>query len=89
MSMTRFFQIFRCFKSFNAKLIEILYQSKAEYPEGHESMVNANVDIFEMSYEESISYFKRLENLEKIRRTNGPNPSSLSLDNKNMYICYQ
>jgi hypothetical protein len=24
-----------------------------------------------MSYEESVSYFKRLENLEKIRRTNG------------------
>jgi hypothetical protein len=45
-------------------------------------MVNANIDIFEMSYEESVSYFKRLENLEKIRRTNGPNPSSLPVDNK-------
>jgi hypothetical protein len=44
-------------------------------------MVNANIDIFEMSYEESVSYFKRLENLEKIRRTNGPNPSSLPVDN--------
>jgi hypothetical protein len=29
-----------------------------------------------------VSYFKRLENLEKIRRTNGPNPSSLPVDNK-------
>jgi hypothetical protein len=45
-------------------------------------MVNANIVIFQMSYEESVSYFKRLENLEKIRRTNGPNPSSLPVDNK-------
>jgi hypothetical protein len=45
-------------------------------------MVNANIDIFEMSYEESVSYFKRLENLEKIRCTNGPNPSSLPVDDK-------
>jgi predicted HTH transcriptional regulator len=35
-----------------------------------------------MSYEESVSYFKRLENLEKIRPTIGPNPSSLPVDNK-------
>jgi hypothetical protein len=35
-----------------------------------------------MTYEESVSYFKRLENFEKIRRTNGPNPSSLPVDNK-------
>jgi hypothetical protein len=45
-------------------------------------MVNANNDIFEMSYEEYVSYFKHLENLEKIRRTNSPNPSSLPVDNK-------
>jgi hypothetical protein len=51
-------------------------------PELHEAMVNAKIDIFEMSYEESVSYFKRLENLEKIRLTNGPNPSSLPVDNK-------
>jgi hypothetical protein len=51
-------------------------------PEWHESMVNVNIDIFEMTYEASVSYFKRLENLEKIRRTNGPNPFSLPLDNK-------
>jgi hypothetical protein len=45
-------------------------------------MVNANIDIFEMTYEEFVSYFKNLETLEKIRRTNGPNPSSLPVDNK-------
>jgi hypothetical protein len=45
-------------------------------------MVNAIIDIFEISYEESVSYFKRLENLEKIRRTNGHNPSSLPVDIK-------
>jgi hypothetical protein len=66
------------------KIIEILDQAKARDPEWHEAMVNANIDIFEMTYEESVSYFKRLENLEKIRRTNGPNPSSLPVDNKNM-----
>jgi hypothetical protein len=64
------------------KIIEILDQTKARDPEWHEAMVNANIDIFEMSYEESVSYFKCLENLEKIRRTNGPNPSSLPVDNK-------
>jgi hypothetical protein len=57
-----------------------LDQDKA--PEWHEVMVNAIIDIFEMSYEESVSYFKHLENLEKIRRTNGLNPSSLPVDNK-------
>jgi hypothetical protein len=35
-----------------------------------------------MTDEESVSYFKHLENLEKIRHTNGPNPSSLPVDNK-------
>jgi hypothetical protein len=64
------------------EIIEILDQAKAWNPEWHEAMVNANIDIFEMSYEESVSYFKILENLEKIRRTNGPNPSSLPVDNK-------
>jgi hypothetical protein len=63
------------------KIIEILDQAKARDPEWHEAMVNVNIDIFEMSHEESVSYFKRLENLEKIRRTNGPNPSSLPVDN--------
>jgi hypothetical protein len=65
------------------EIIEILHQAKAMDPEWHEAMVNAKIDIFEMTYEESVSYFKHLENLEKIRRTNGPNPSSLPVDNKN------
>jgi hypothetical protein len=71
------------------EIIEILDQATARYPEWHEAMVNANIDIFEMTYEESVSYFNCLENLEKIRHTNGPNASSLPVDNKNMYICYQ
>jgi hypothetical protein len=29
-----------------------------------------------------VSYFKHLENLEKIRRTNGPNPSSVPVEKK-------
>jgi hypothetical protein len=44
-------------------------------------MVAASIDIFEMFYEESVSYFKRLENLEEIRHTNGPAPT-LPVDNK-------
>jgi hypothetical protein len=35
-----------------------------------------------MSYEESVSYFKHLENLEKISCTNDPSPSSIPVDNK-------
>jgi hypothetical protein len=71
------------------EIIEILDQVKAWDPEWHEALVKSNIDIIEMTYEESVSYFKHLENLEKIRRTNGPNPSSLPVDSKNMYICYQ
>jgi hypothetical protein len=56
-----------------------LDQAKAWDPEWHESMVNAKIEIFEMSYDKSVSYFKHLENLEKIRRTNCPNLSSSSL----------
>jgi hypothetical protein len=59
------------------EIIEILDQANTMDPEWHEAMVNANTDIFEMSYEEYVSYFKRLENLEKIRRNNDPNPASL------------
>jgi hypothetical protein len=66
------------------EIIEILDQAKAYNPEWHEAMVNANIDIFEMTYKESVFYFKLLENLEKIRRTNSPNPSSIPVDNKNM-----
>jgi ribosomal protein L37E len=45
------------------------------------AMVAANIDIFAMMYEESMAYLKRLENLEKIRRTNSPSPT-LHVDNK-------
>jgi hypothetical protein len=48
------------------EIIEILDQAKARDPEWHEIIVNAIIDIFEISYEESVSYFKHLENLEKI-----------------------
>jgi hypothetical protein len=57
------------------EIIEILDQAKAMDTEWHEAMVNPNIDIFEMTYEESVSYFKHSENLENIRSTNGPNPS--------------
>jgi hypothetical protein len=66
----------------HAEIIEILDQAKAMDPEWHEAMVNANIDIFEMTYEESVSNCKHLENLEKIRSTTGPNPTSLLIDNK-------
>jgi hypothetical protein len=33
------------------EIIEILDQAKTMDPEWHEIMVNANIDIFEMSYE--------------------------------------
>jgi uncharacterized protein YdeI (YjbR/CyaY-like superfamily) len=59
------------------EIIEFSDQAKAWDPEWLEAMVNTNIEIFEMSYEESVSYFKCLENLENIRRTNGPNPYSL------------
>jgi hypothetical protein len=71
------------------EIIEFLDQAKARDLECHEAMANANIDIFEMSYEESVSHFKRLEYLEKIRCTNGPNPDSLPIYNKKMLICYQ
>jgi hypothetical protein len=61
-----------------------LGQAKAWDPEWHEAMMNAKIDIFEMSYYESFSYFGHLENLEKIRRTNNPNPSSLPVDYNNI-----
>jgi hypothetical protein len=62
------------------EIIEILDEAKAL--EWYEAMVNANIDIFELSYEQSVSYFKRLENLEKIRRTNNPGPATLPVDDK-------
>jgi hypothetical protein len=62
------------------EIIEDLDQAKA--PEWHEAIVNAKIDIFELSYEESMNYFKHFKNLEKINRTNGLNPSSLPVDNE-------
>jgi hypothetical protein len=44
-------------------------------------MVSAKIDIFEMSYEESVSYFNYLENLQKIKSTHGPSPALLPLYN--------
>jgi hypothetical protein len=64
------------------EIIEILDQSKAWDPDWHGAIVNTKIDIFEISHEESVSYFKRLENLDKIRRTNSTNPSSLLVDKK-------
>jgi hypothetical protein len=40
------------------KIIEILDQAKARDPEWHEAMVNTKIEIFEKSYEESVSYLK-------------------------------
>jgi hypothetical protein len=47
------------------EIVEILDQSKA--PEWHEAIVEANIDIFEMSNEESLSYFTLLRELEEDR----------------------
>jgi hypothetical protein len=64
------------------EIIEILDQAKA--PEWHEAMVSANIDIFEMNYEEAIAYFLScLENLEKISCTNGPE-SVVAVDSKKL-----
>jgi hypothetical protein len=38
-----------------------------------------------MSYDESVIYFKRLKNLEKIRHAKSPNPSSLTVDNEKSF----
>jgi hypothetical protein len=69
------------------EIIEILDQAKAL--EWHDAMVYANIDISEIYHEESVSHFKCLESLEKIRPINSPYPSSLPVNNKNMNICYQ
>jgi hypothetical protein len=41
------------------EIIEILDLAKVWYCEWHEAKVNANIGIFEMSFEESVSYFKK------------------------------
>jgi hypothetical protein len=66
-----------------------LDQAKAWNPEWNGAMVNANIEISEISYEESVSYFKCLKNMEKIRHTNIPAPDTLPVDNESMYIYYQ
>jgi hypothetical protein len=48
----------------------------------HEAMISSNIDIFELSHEECVPYFNPLENLEKIRRTNGPGPATLPVNMK-------
>jgi hypothetical protein len=45
-------------------------------------MVDAKIDIFEMSYQEHVAYLKNLENLEKMRRTNGPGPNTIPIGSK-------
>jgi hypothetical protein len=42
------------------EIIEILNQVNARNPEWYEAMVNAKIDIFEMSYEKNVSYFNIL-----------------------------
>jgi hypothetical protein len=39
------------------EIIEIFDLAKPVDPEWREVMVNTNIDIFEMSFEESVSYF--------------------------------
>jgi hypothetical protein len=63
------------------KVIENLDLVKTRNPEWHEAVVNVNIDIFEMSHEESVSYSKHLENLEEIKHTNSPSPATLPVDN--------
>jgi hypothetical protein len=57
-------------------------QVKAKDPEWHEATIDADIDIFKMSYEKPVSYFKSLENLKKIRLTNCPGPATLPVDDK-------
>jgi hypothetical protein len=66
-------------------MIDTLDQTKAMDHKCHEAMVNGNIYIFEISHEESISYSKRLENLEKIRLTNSPGPATIQLDKKEVF----
>jgi hypothetical protein len=53
------------------EIIQSLDQVKIRDPECHEATVNANIDIFQMSDDKSVSYFNNFEILEEIRRTNG------------------
>ena len=60
------------------KPLKFWIKSKASY--WQEAMVAANFDIFEMSYDKSVTYFKYLKNLEKIWHTSGM--ATLPSDNK-------
>jgi hypothetical protein len=52
------------------KINKILDQAKD--PEWNEATLNANFDTYEIFFEEFVSYFKHIENSEKIRCINGP-----------------
>jgi hypothetical protein len=52
----------------------------ANVPEWHEAMVAANIDFYEMSYEELVAYFKQLVNLEKIKKTNSQKRSARNMN---------
>jgi hypothetical protein len=58
-------------------------------PKWHEALDYANIEIFEMSYEESFFNFQALENLDNIRRTNGPVLATLLVDKMSILICYR
>jgi hypothetical protein len=47
----------------------------------NEAIISANIDIFQIDYEEAISYFIPLEKLDKIKRTNGQGPAIAVDDN--------
>jgi hypothetical protein len=49
--------------------------------------VNTKIGNIEISYEESASFFKFLENLKNIRRTNGLVPDTLPVDSKKSVKC--
>jgi hypothetical protein len=46
-------------------------------------MINAKIDVFETSHEETVSCINSLKTLELLRRTNGPGPPTLSVYVKN------
>jgi hypothetical protein len=65
-------------KQFNQdEIIEILDQANAEDPFCHKCMFISNIEFYEISYEQSVSYFKQL-----IRHTKCPNPASLPVGDK-------
>jgi hypothetical protein len=64
------------------EIIKIMNQAKSWDPEWYEAMVNAKIDILEMNHEESLSFFKILESLEKIRRTKGLSPATNPVGDK-------